>query len=218
MSQVHIETLKSKITFTGLALFITIFVLAGQAAAQIPQPNVVNGGNKWRITAYNDLSPVHQQLGQQDICFLPFVVSGTNIVGSWYSTTYPNWRGRYSQEGDRVLMHGNWGNFIGSDGMQIELFQGTSTRDVGAGHWTEWFNFGTHGFTIGYANARLERIGKCLTTTNGADPATLSQADFERMSEDLSSKVSPRLRADGKESDHPADAAAVPLPEERENQ
>ena len=201
-----------KLKLTGLALFVVVVGLVAEAAAQIPRPNVFQGGNRWRITAYEDASPVHQQLGTQDVCFLPFAIVGTHIRGVWFSPTFPGWTGRYSQEGDRVLMYGNWGNFIGSDGIFIELTEGTSPRDVGAGQWTEWFNFGANGTLVTFANARLARVGTCLLPTN-AD--TMTQAELEVLATDRARSVEPRLRKDGKVSDHPLDPEQEPLPEEQ---
>jgi hypothetical protein len=205
------RSFKHKIELTGLALFMVMAVCAGQAAAQVPNPNVYSAGNRWIITAYNDASPVHQQMGQQGICFLPFAVVGTGIQGVWYSDTFPNWRGRYRQEGDQLVMHGNWANFQGSDGMVIDLHVGTTPRDVGNGQWTEWWNFGANGTTIAFANASLRRVSKCLSPTN---VDTMSQAELETLSAERSRSVSPRLRRDGKESDHPTDPEQVPLPED----
>ena len=88
-----------KITRAGLALFLGIVGLAGQAVAQVPSPNVFAGGNRWLITAYDDSSPVHQQWATQGICYLPFAQVGTHIRGVWYSDTYPGRVGRYSQGG-----------------------------------------------------------------------------------------------------------------------
>jgi hypothetical protein len=203
--------LKYKVKIIALALFLGIVGLMGEARAQVPKPNVFDGGNRWLITAFDDSSSVHLQWATQGICFLPYGLSGTHIRGVWYSDTYPNWNGRYSQEGDRVLMHGNWGNFIGSDGMVIDLFAGTSPKDMGAGQWTEWFNFGANGTTVVFGNTRLSRVGKCPLPTN-AD--TMTQADFETLSADRSRSVSPRLRKDGKAADHPSDPEQVPLAEE----
>lgn len=202
-----------KTTLKGLALIMSVVVLAGQAAAQVPKPNVFDGGNRWLITAFDDTSSVHQQWATQGVCFLPYGVWGTNIRGLWYSDTFPNWNGRYSQEGDRVLMHGNWANFGGSDGMVIELFAGTSPRDVGAGHWTEWWNFGPNGTTVLFGNTRLSRVGKCPLPTNFA---TATQAELEAYSAERSRSVSPRLRKDGSVADHPTDPEQVPLAEETE--
>jgi hypothetical protein len=191
----------------GLALFIVAGLAAEAAAQAVPRPNVFNGGNRWLITAYADNSTVHQQLATQGICFLPYVLNGTHIQGIWYSDTFPNWSGRYSQEGDRVLMHGNWGNFIGSDGMVIELTEGTSPKDVGGGQWTEWFNFGAHGTTVVFANARLARVGNCLAVPH-ADP---TQAELEVLAAERSRNVGPRLRKDGKAAESPTDPESVPL-------
>jgi len=160
------RSLKFKIT--GLALFLSIVGLVAEANAQVPKPNVFDGGNRWLITAFDDSSSVHQQWATQGICFLPYAVSGTHIRGVWYSDTFPNWRGRYSQEGDNLLMHGNWANFGGSDGMVIDLFAGTSPKDVGGGQWTEWWNFGAYGTTVVFANTRLSRVGKCPLPVNVA--------------------------------------------------
>lgn len=203
--------LTHKLTLTGLALSIIVAMTAAQALGQVPRPNVYDGGNRWIITAYDDSSPVHQQWANQGICFLPYAVWGTHIRGVWYSDTFPNWNGRYSQEGDRILMHGNWANFAGSDGMVIDLYAGTSPRDVGAGQWTEWWNFGPNGTTVGFLNARLSRAGRCLASPN---IDTMTQAELEAFSAERSRSVGPRLRKDGKEAEHPTDPESVPLPEE----
>ena len=200
-----------KLKLTGLTLFVVIVGLVGEAAAQVPKPNVYNGGNRWLITAFDDSSSVHQQMATQGICFLPYAIVGTHIRGIWYSDTYPGWSGRYSQEGDNLLMHGNWGNFIGSDGMVIDLFAGTSPKDVGGGQWTEWFNFGAHGTTVVFANARLSRVGSCPVPIN---VDTMTQAELEKLATDNSASVKPRLRRDGKEADRPTDSEQAPLAEE----
>jgi hypothetical protein len=210
MDQFQFRNFKSGMTIKGLIFFMCLFSFVSEASAQIPKPNVFDGGNRWLITAFDDSSSVHQEWATQGVCFLPYAVSGTQIQGIWYSDTYPGWSGRYSQEGDRVLMHGNWGNDVGSDGMVIELFAGTSPRDVGAGQWTEWFNAGTHGSTVGFLNTRLARVGKCRTPT-GIDPTKMSQAELEKLAADLSNEPKPRLRTDGREAVSPTDPEQVPL-------
>lgn len=205
------RSFKHRINLIGLALFMVIAVSAGQATAQVPKPNVFDGGNRWLITAFDDKSTVHQQWATQGICFLPYAVSGTHIQGVWYSDTFPNWRGRYSQEGDNLLMHGNWANFGGSDGMVIDLFAGTSAKDVGGGQWTEWWNFGTYGTTVVFANTRLSRVGKCPLPVN---VGTATQAELEKFGADNSGRVSPRLRKDGKAAEYPGDLEQEPLAEE----
>lgn len=143
-----------------LIFALLLLSLTATAVAQ-PRPNVVNNGNRWLITAYDDSSPAHAQWATQSICFLPFAASGTHIRGVWYSTSFPNWRGRYSQEGDRLLMHGDYANGVGHDGIVIDLFAGNTPADEGAGQWTEWRETGPYGTTIGFLNARLRRVGSC---------------------------------------------------------
>lgn len=200
-----------KLNVAGLVLIISAVALAAQVNAQVPKPNVYDGGNRWLITAFDDSSTVHLQWATQGICFLPYGVFGTQIRGIWYSDTFPNWNGRYAQEGDQILMHGNWANFMGSDGMFIELFAGTSPRDMGGGQWTEWWNFGANGTTVGFANARLTRVGKCPLPTN---VDTMTKAELETLSAERSRSVSPRLRKDGKAAEYPKDPEQLPLPEE----
>src|ERR1700752_4107749 len=118
---IKMKTHKFRLTICGLAL-LTIAALVGEAAAQ-PQPNVFDGGNRWLITFYDDCNVRHEQWATQGICFLPYKPCGAcGIRGFWYSDTFgPGWRGGYMQEGDRILMHGNWDwpsrKFVGSDGM-----------------------------------------------------------------------------------------------------
>jgi len=207
------RSFKHSLNLTGLTIFMVVVGFAVQASAQVPRPNVYNGGNRWLITAYDDASTVHAQMATQGLCFLPYVVVGTHIRGIWYSDTFGGWSGRYSQEGDRVLMHGNWGNFIGSDGMVIELTEGTSPKDVGGGQWTEWFNFGAHGSTVVFANARLARIGSCPIIAN---PDTATQAELEAFAAERSRSVPPRLRKDGKAAESPTDPESAPLAEENQ--
>ncbi|MGB7925675.1 MAG: hypothetical protein WCF57_20720 [Pyrinomonadaceae bacterium] len=210
--------LKYKITITGLAIFMVIVGLVGGASAQTPRINVFDNGNRWLITGYYNCSPVHQQAATQGICFLPYVQDGTCITGIWYSDTFGGWSGRYSQEGDRLRMHGNWGNDVGSDGMIIDLYAGTSPRDEGAGTWTEWFNGGPYGMTVAFGNARLRRVGRCQILQQNADISKMGQAELEKMADNLSRRVKPRLRKDGKPAESPTDPEQVPLPEEKDYQ
>lgn len=165
-----------------------------------PAPNVYDGGNRWLITAFNDASRVHRRMATQGICFRPYTRVGTHIRGVWYSDTFPNWNGRYSQEGDRVLMHGDYANEIGHDGMVIELFAGTSRRDEGAGQWTEWREDARAGRTIVFANARLRRVGRCRY--------------FQVDSLDQLPLAAPRFKVDGAAAENPLDLDQEPLLEE----
>lgn len=201
--------IKNKTAIAVLVTFIVVVGLAGHALAQTPNPNVFDGGNLWHITGYDDTSPSHMQVATQGICFLPYSQKGTHIQGIWYSTTFPDWNGRYSQEGDRLLMHGDYAKDVGHDGMVIELFAGTTPRDTGAGQWTEWREDGAFGMTIGFGNCRLVRVGFCKFP-EGVEKMSFEQ--LEKMAKELSSKVKPRLRKDGKVSKMPMDPKAAPLP------
>jgi hypothetical protein len=192
---------------------MVVAAIAATVTAQ-PKPNVYDGGNRWLITGYFDASPVHQQAATQGICFLPYAANGTQIQGVWYSDTFPNWRGHYAQEGDRVLMHGDYAGGIGHDGMETELFAGTSPKDEGSGQWTEWRSVGPYGTTIAFGNDRLRRSGRCAFLAN-VDIAKMSRADIEKAAAEASARVRPRLRRDGKPAESPMDPNQVPLPDER---
>jgi hypothetical protein len=186
--------------------------VAASAALANSKPNVFDGGNRWLITAFDDTSPQHTQWATQGICFLPYAVVGTHIQGIWYSDTFPNWRGRYSQEGDRVLMHGDYASDVGHDGMVIELGFGTSPRDVGAGQWTEWREYGANGMTIGFANARLQRVGRCAQSFG--DISAMPPAELDKLVDELAARVPPRMRRDGKVAEAPQDGEQLPLADE----
>ena len=209
--------LKYKLTIIGLALFMGLS-LAGRVAAQ-PKPNVVDNGNRWLITYYNDCDPVHSQWATQGICYLPYQrCSECGITGAWYSDTFPDWNGRYMQEGDHIAMHGDYAQNVGHDGMIIDLFAGTSPKDEGAGHWTEWREApGFYGLTIGFGNTRIRRVGKCELPKNN-HISEMSQEDIDKLAAELSRSVKPRLRKDGKPAEGPIDPEQVPLREEKEYQ
>jgi hypothetical protein len=211
-----------KLLLAGLTLLLGIVGLVGEgASAQSPgpRPNVFDGGNRWLITYYNDCDVAHTQWATQGVCFLPYKSCGAcGIQGAWYSDTFPDWNGRYMQEGDRIVMHGDYANNVGHDGMFIDLFAGTSPRDEGAGQWTEWREQpGFFGTTIGFGNTRLRRVGKCQVP-GMVNLERLSNDEIDRLSERLSREVKPRQRRDGKPAEGPTDPEQVPLPEEREYQ
>lgn len=195
----------------ALAIVVTGLGMAASADAQ-PMPNLFDQGNRWLITAFDDTSTTHQQLATQGICFMPYSKVGTHVQGVWYSDTFPNWRGRYSEEGDRVLMHGDYAEGVGHDGIILELFAGTSPRDEAAGQWTEWREDGRNGRTIVFANARLRRVGKCRSIAGTA--VSVAAEDLERMSIDLSSQVAPRYLLNGKLAESPGQADQAPLDDE----
>lgn len=196
------QTLSCAVVFLG--------GLVGSSAMAQPRPNVVDGGTRWTITAYDDTSAGHVQMATQTLCFLPYGPAGTHIQGIWYSTSFPNWRGRYSQEGDRVLMHGDYANDVGHDGMVIELSFGTTPRDVGAGQWTEWRETGLNGTSIAFANTRLQRVGTCRPPFTVAN---LPLEVLEKQVKELVLRVPPRMRTDGKVSESPIDPDQIPVKE-----
>lgn len=140
--------------------FLGSMIIAGQHAIAAPQPNTYDGGNRWLVTAHEDSSPTHTQLATQGICFLPYSTVGTHIRGRWYSDTFPDWNGIYTQEGDQVFLHGDYASDVGHDGLQFEIVT-ASAQNQGFGHWAEWREDGGYGTTVSFANAKWQRVGKC---------------------------------------------------------
>lgn len=170
--------------------------LSGGYAHAAPLPNVYDDGNRWLITAYNDSSPTHAQMATQGICFLPYAAVGTHIRGFWYSDTFPDWNGVYSQEGDQVFMHGDYAADVGHDGIMFEI-DTSSRNNQGGGHWTEWRENGAYGNTIVFGNAKLNRVGRCNTLT----PAAI-----------LKLQVAPRVLKNGFPATNPLDLDQLPIP------
>ena len=172
--------------------FIPAFFASSLALANPPTPNVFDGGNRWTITAFNDASMLHSQMATQGICFSAPVMVGTHLRGYWYSDTFPDWNGVYSQEGDQVFLHGDYAKDVGHDAMQLSL---TSSRE-GDGHWVEWRENGGFGKTIVFANAKVVRVDKCRSLTED-ELSTFS--------------VAPRYLEDGRAAENPLDENQVPL-------
>src|SRR4051794_28185946 len=143
------------------ALFALAFTTIAGAQAPLPSPQLVNGGNLWTITAFDDASPVHTQMATQGICFEFIGVVGTHNRYRWRSTTFPDWNGIASQEGDQVFMHGDYAQNVGHDGIMWAI----DTNKSGSGHWTEWRETPAFGNTIVFANAPFQRTGTCGSTT-----------------------------------------------------
>jgi hypothetical protein len=102
-------------------------------------------------------------MATQGICFSVIGVVGTHIRYRWFSTTFPDWNGIASQEGDQIFMHGDYARDIGHDGIQWSI----DTFKTGSGHWTEWREDGGLGNTIVFANAVFQRVGQCQTPLPG---------------------------------------------------
>jgi hypothetical protein len=135
--------------------------------AQAQQPDLVSAGNRWTITAYNDESPLHDQWATQGICFRSLGMFGTHQRYEWWSDTFPDWNGIASQEGNEVVMHGDYADDVGHDSVMWNVVTSTP-KNVGAGHWVEWREDGKLGRTIGFANALLTRVGRCSLTADQA--------------------------------------------------
>ena len=132
-------------------------------------PNLVDDGNRWEITFYNDNSPVHDQWATQGLCFFNTGAVGTHQTYVWVSDTYQDWNGRATQEGDQIFMHGDFQWPLGTkdgghDGMEWEIVT-SSPKSMGAGHWKEWIEDGRFGVTVGFGNTRLQGVGKCDFTS-----------------------------------------------------
>jgi hypothetical protein len=154
---------KTKMCFAASAL--ALMAQSSVFADPPHRPDLVTGGNRWKITYYNDNSPVHTQQATQGICFYPVAGGITHQFYRWVSYTYPDWNGNASQEGDQVFMHGDfqwpYGEKDGGhDSMEWEIVT-ASRKNEGAGHWREWAENGAFGVTIGFGNAKLVRVGHC---------------------------------------------------------
>ncbi len=182
------------LTKKSLLSVAIVSALGTSLASAAPLPNVYDGGNRWSITAYNDVSPNHSQLATQSICFRAYAVNGTHITGKWHSDSFPDWNGIYTQEGDQVTLHGDYADDVGHDGITFEIV--TNNRENhSAGHWTEWRENGKFGNTVVFANASLQRIGKCK---NNITDLTFSA-------------IPPRLLLNGGEAVNPMQAGQEPL-------
>lgn len=148
--------------FSGIVLSISAFAVPPHL------PDLVRDGNRWTITFFDDGSATHNQWATQGLCFYYAGTYGTHQRYVWVSDTYPDWNGRATQEGDQIFMHGDFqwpfGNKDGGhDGMEWEIVT-TSPRNLGTGHWKEWVENGRYGITIGFGNARFQRVGRCRFT------------------------------------------------------
>lgn len=174
-----------------IALSSLLFL--GIALAEPPRPNVYDGGNRWNITYYNDPAGNHQQWATQEICFLPYSIVGTSIQGTWYSTSFPDWNGRYYQEGDEIKMTGDYARDVGHDHMTLIHTTVDPRNGLAFKDWTEWREDGGYGRIIGWGNAILKRMGTC-------------KKFIEAEALKISASLPERLRIDGRIAASPGDA------------
>jgi hypothetical protein len=189
----------------GLFLWCLAAVMPVAASADVPKPNVYDGGNRWLITAFDDADAQHNEWATQGICFQPYAVVGTQIRGTWYSDTFPDWNGQYAQEGDQLVMHGDYAANVGHDGMKVELAT-DSPKDVAMGQWAEWREDAGNGSTVGFLNARMTRVGRCRRFhLTGELHAPLDLIDR------LKIEIPQRLLEDGQAAQNPLDRGQVPI-------
>ena len=190
-------------------------LISAQAAWAQPMPNVFTGGNLFTITDHLDTSPVHLTLATQLICFSAPVPNGTHFSGFWFSLSFPDWNGRYTQEGDLVRMHGDFFNDTGHDHMRFNLATMSAT-DSAMGDWDEWIEDGGFGITIVWSNAELNRVGFCPAFSSASllrSKEAVGEADQEEDPLDMSRKVPPRLLKDGRVATSPGDPEQESLEE-----
>jgi hypothetical protein len=200
-----------RLTFCVAMWAAAALFVPSEASAQVPRPNVYDGGNRWLITDFLDSSPNHVQLATQEICFLPYAVVGTSIQGVWFSTSYPDWNGRYYQEGDELKMTGDFWRDTGHDHMTLvhtTVDVAGQIRGMAFKDWTEWVEDGRFGQIVVWANARMVRAGRC-----GFGPVPfplrVTAEDLVKLEEEaprVSVLVPERLSLSGKAAAMPSDA------------
>jgi hypothetical protein len=159
-------------------------MLISSAFAQPPhKPNLVDNGNRWTITAYDDASLVHRQMATQGLCFKFDSNVGSHQRYTWYSDTFPDWNGWASQEGDQIKMYGDYAKDVGHDGINWEIVteDRPNTQAMGYGHWTEWREDGKYGRTIVFANAKFKRVGNCNRKFEETSTIELKDSDGRKV-------------------------------------
>lgn len=162
----------NKTIFFSLLGAVMTVAISYSSATQAQPPylaDLVQGGNRWLLNAYDDTDVDHKALATVGLCFKYAGFDGTHERYTWYSDTFKGWRGTASQEGDQIFMHGMYADGKGRDAIQVEIII-DAPRSGSVGHWQEWRDDGGYGQTIGFANARMIRdVGKpCLLTEREA--------------------------------------------------
>ena len=136
----------------AIAASALFFSLASGPALAVNTPDGL-----WNVTFYNDTTPNLNQMATQGICFYP--------NGTWKSTTFPAWWGRWFQRGtnvagngDRVRILGNYAGGLGNDGAEVDYVN----IKLMTGTWTEWrdvpANFSSF---FAWTRATLTYVGRC---------------------------------------------------------
>ncbi len=170
---------------------ISIMLMSSAYAKPPHKPNLVDNGNRWTITAYNDASLVHRQMATQGLCFKFVSNVGSHQRYTWYSDTFPDWNGWASQEGDQIKMYGDYAKDVGHDGINWEIVteDRPNTKAMGYGHWTEWRENGKFGRTISFANAKLKRVGNCKIKFDDSKVLQVKESDEAPMGSQIDVKI-----------------------------
>lgn len=139
------------------SLAVVAVTFSSAVHAQPPySADLVQGGNKWFLDAYDDTDPGHNLINTVGLCFKYDGIQGTHQRYTWYSDTFKGWQGTASQEGDQIFMHGVYASGKGRDAVQVTIVIDTP-RSGSVGHWQEWRDDGSYGQVVGFANARMIR-------------------------------------------------------------
>lgn len=164
------------VTATTIPLLAAIILYSSSANAQPPySADLVQGGNRWLLDAYDDTDPDHNFVNTVGLCFKYDGVAGTHQRYTWYSDTFKGWKGTASQEGDQIFITGSYADGKGQDAIQVRIIIDTP-RSGSVGHWQEWRNSGDYGEVIGFANARMIRdpgVACKMSEAEALDPDTI---------------------------------------------
>lgn len=175
-----------------VALVIGSLLVSSSALAATPYPNLTSGGNKWRMSAYNDLTSTHSALAIHEVCFSASAANGMGVTGNWGALTFTGWDGRYYQEGDQLRMTGDYASNVGHDHMACEFFSANLATCI----WDEWREQAPgYGTIVGWARMKMERVGTCNVP---AATVAAVQSTLERQTVDGQKVVDPMQK--GQES------------------
>lgn len=145
--------------FAANIIAVALVSLAFSAALHAQPPynaDLVQGGNKWFLDAYDDTDANHAFVNTVGLCFKYDGTQGSHQRYTWYSDSFKGWQGTATQEGDQIFIHGAYANGKGRDAIQVRIIIDTP-RSGSVGHWQEWRDDGGNGEVIGFANARMIR-------------------------------------------------------------
>ncbi|NQY80492.1 MAG: hypothetical protein HRT47_09290 [Candidatus Caenarcaniphilales bacterium] len=169
-------------------LFVFAMLQSNFAGAVVPHlPDLVQNGNLWRFTYYNDASPSHDTLFGEPICFDYEFTLGTHQRYRWYVQSNPSISGKASQEGDQITMMGDY--FLGPIGIDIsimkahqwELTTDEKKRSMGTGHHQIYLRQGDLQRSAHF-NMFARRAGFCQSDIPQDDPTQIPsfEPDVER--------------------------------------